>query len=44
VFKNRVKRKIFGPKWDKVTGECKRLHSEEIHDFTPYIIRVIKKE
>jgi len=34
VFKNRVKRKIFGPKRDKVTGECKRPHSEELHDLT----------
>jgi hypothetical protein len=36
VSKNRVKRKIFGPKRDKVTGECKKLHSEEIHDLTPH--------
>jgi hypothetical protein len=23
VFENKVPRKIFGPKWDEVTGECK---------------------
>jgi len=31
VFKNGVKRKIFGPKRDKVTEEWKRLYSEDIH-------------
>jgi len=36
VIKNRLMRKIFGPKRDKVTGECKRLHSEEIHDLTTH--------
>jgi hypothetical protein len=29
MIKNRLMRKTFGPKRDKVTGECKRLHSEE---------------
>jgi hypothetical protein len=32
VFKNRVLRRIFGPKWDKVTGAWKRLHNKEIYD------------
>jgi hypothetical protein len=31
VFKNRVLRRIFGPKRDEVTGERKKLHSEELH-------------
>jgi hypothetical protein len=26
VFENRVLRRIFGPKRDKVTGEWRRLH------------------
>jgi hypothetical protein len=32
VFKNRVLRRIFGPKRDEVTGEWKRLHNEELND------------
>jgi hypothetical protein len=32
VFENRVLRKIFGPKRDDVTGEWKKLHSEEVHN------------
>jgi hypothetical protein len=32
VFKNRVKRKIFGPKRVEVTGEWKILHNKEFHD------------
>jgi len=27
VFENRVLRKIFGPRWDKVTGEWRKLHN-----------------
>jgi hypothetical protein len=44
VFENRVLRKIFGPKRDEVTGEWRRLHSEELNDLysSPNIIRVIK--
>jgi hypothetical protein len=43
VFKNRVLRRIFGPKRDEVT-EWRRLHSEEIYDMysSPNIIQVIK--
>jgi len=29
VFENRVLRRIFGPKRDEVTGEWRKLHSEE---------------
>ena len=32
VFENRVLRRIFGPKQDEVTGECKKLHNEELND------------
>jgi hypothetical protein len=33
VFDYRVLRRIFGPKRDEVTGEWRKLHSEELHDF-----------
>jgi hypothetical protein len=44
VFENRVLRRIFGPKRDKVTGEWRRLHNEELNDLysSPSIIREIK--
>jgi len=44
VFENRVSRRIFGPKRDKVTGEWRKLHSEELNDVysSPNIVRVIK--
>jgi hypothetical protein len=44
VFENRVLRRIFGPKRDKVTGEWRRLHNEELNDLysSLNIIRVIK--
>jgi hypothetical protein len=29
AFENMVLRRIFGPKRDKVTGEWRKLHSEE---------------
>jgi hypothetical protein len=32
VLENRVLRRVFGPKTDEVTGEWRRLHSEEIYD------------
>jgi len=32
VFENRVLRRIFGPKRDKVRREWGKLHSEELHD------------
>ena len=37
-------RRIFGPRWDEVTGECRRLHNEELNDLCtlPNIVRVIK--
>jgi hypothetical protein len=32
VFGNRVLRRIFGPRRDEVTGEWRKLHSEELHN------------
>jgi hypothetical protein len=32
VFENRVPRKIVGPTTDKITGELRRLHNEELYD------------
>jgi hypothetical protein len=44
VCKNRVLRRIFGPKTDEVTGEWRRLHNEKLYAVysSPNIIRVIK--
>jgi hypothetical protein len=44
VFENRVLRRIFGPKRDKVRKEWRKLHNEELNDlyFSPNIVRVIK--
>jgi hypothetical protein len=44
VFENRVLRRIFGPEKDEVTGEWRKLHSEELHNLnsSPNIIRQIK--
>ena len=32
VFENRVLRRVFGLKRDEVTGECRKLHKEELRD------------
>jgi hypothetical protein len=44
VFKNKVLRRIFGPKRDEATGEWRRLHNEELNGLypSPNIIWVIK--
>jgi hypothetical protein len=43
VFENRELRRIFGPNRDKVTGEWRKLHKEELNDLysSPNIDRVI---
>jgi hypothetical protein len=44
VFENRVLRRIFGPKRNEVTGEWRKLHSEELHNLysSPDIIKQVK--
>jgi hypothetical protein len=44
VFENRVLRRIFGPKRDRVMGGWRKLHNEELHNLysSPSIIRIIK--
>jgi hypothetical protein len=44
VFENRVLRRIFGPKRVEVTGEWRKLHNGELHNFysSLEIIRQIK--
>jgi hypothetical protein len=44
VAGNRVLRRIFGPKGQKVAGGWRRLHNEELHNLytSPNIIRMIK--
>ena len=44
MFERRVLRGIFGPKRYEVTGEWRKLHSEELNDLycSPNIVRAIK--
>jgi len=44
VFENKVFRRIFGTRRDELTGEWRRLHSEELNDLysSPNFVRVIK--
>jgi hypothetical protein len=44
LFENRVLKRICGPKRDDVTGEWRKLHSEELHNLysSPDIIRQMK--
>jgi hypothetical protein len=43
VFENRVLRRIFGPKRDRVTGGWRKLHNEELRnlEFSLSLIRMI---
>jgi hypothetical protein len=44
LFENRVLRRIFGLRRDKVTGGWRKLHKEELRDFysSPSTIRIMK--
>jgi hypothetical protein len=44
VFENRVLRRIFGPKRDKVTEDWRKLRNEKLHNLysSPNIIRMNK--
>jgi hypothetical protein len=44
VFENRVLRRIFGPKRDEVTRDCRKVRNEELNVLysSPNIVRVIK--
>jgi hypothetical protein len=43
AFENRILRRIFGPKRDDITGEWRKLHSEDLHIlYSSNIIRQIK--
>jgi len=46
MFENRVLRGILGLRWDELTGECRRLHNEELCDLhcSPNIVRVMKSK
>jgi hypothetical protein len=37
-------RRVFGPRWDEVTGEWRKLHNEELRDLysLPNIVQVVK--
>jgi len=43
-IENWVLRRILGPSQDKIIGEWRKLHKEELHSlyFSPNIIRIIK--
>jgi hypothetical protein len=44
VFKNRVLRRVLGPKREEVTGKWRKLYNEELNDLysLPKIVRVVK--
>jgi hypothetical protein len=44
VFENGVLRRTFGSRRDEVTGDWRKLHNEELHNFytSPNIIRMMK--
>jgi hypothetical protein len=44
MFEDRIPRRIFGTKWDEVTGSWRKLHNEELHNVycSPNVIRMVK--
>jgi hypothetical protein len=44
LFENRVLRRIFGLKWNKMVGARRKLHNKELHNLysSPTIIIMIK--
>jgi hypothetical protein len=46
MFENKVLRRIFGPKRDKVPGGWGKLHNEELHDLysSPSIIQIMNDQ
>jgi hypothetical protein len=42
VFENRVLRRIYGLKRDEVTGEWRKLHNDELHNFYSSLSRIRK--
>jgi len=43
LFENRVLKRMFGPKRDKVKGEWRKIHNEELIDlYLANFIRVIQ--
>jgi hypothetical protein len=44
VFENRVLRRTFGPKREKVAGSWRRLHNKELHNLytSSNIIRAVR--
>jgi hypothetical protein len=43
-FENRLLRRIFGPKREKIAGDWRKLHNEKLHNFysSRDMIRLIK--
>jgi hypothetical protein len=44
AVEKKVLRRIFGPKWDEVTGGWIKLHNEELRDLCslPSIVKIVK--